>query len=157
MRAELKNLVIERLRFKGDHIEVRYSLPHIRKVLGELRLKADFTKGWGVDKKDGRVAGRYRTVIITLTADAPPKYYNPARSDRAVTRWGKIFICEDCNLEPDAPMLKHELWQSIAPKEALLCCLCTERRLGRRMTVDDLLPRSIFNAGIFLFEDRRKN
>jgi hypothetical protein len=37
-------------------------------------------------------------------------------------------------------MLHHSVWLSIADRDTVLCFACTEKRLGRCITVDDLLP-----------------
>lgn len=50
------------------------------------------------------------------------------------------FICEDCGKSPNAPMLKHEVWEAIADKRTILCIRCTEQRLNRQIVMGDLLP-----------------
>ena len=49
------------------------------------------------------------------------------------------FVCEQCGKVPNAPMLKDEVWEKIADRRSLLCIACTEERLRRRITIDDLL------------------
>ena len=51
-----------------------------------------------------------------------------------------IFKCVDCYRVPNCPMLHDHVWLTIAPKKALLCVACAEKRLGRRITLADLLP-----------------
>lgn len=48
------------------------------------------------------------------------------------------LACEDCGYSPDAPMFKDVVWLSIAKKDTLLCCGCTEARLGRPFFPEDL-------------------
>jgi hypothetical protein len=48
------------------------------------------------------------------------------------------LVCDLCHNLPDAPMLKDSVWVEIASKRTLLCLDCTERLLGRSITLDDL-------------------
>jgi hypothetical protein len=60
--------------------------------------------------------------------------------------------CDECRLpELGGPMLHDELWATIAKPTAFLCFGCTEKRLGRRLTQDDLTVCS-FNAGWIAFD-----
>ena len=73
----------------------------------------------------------------------------------------RAFRCDHClHNKPDCPMLKNEVWFTIAPnprnpKRGLLCIPCTEVRLGRQLTVDDLLECP-GNAFTFLLVDRHE-
>jgi hypothetical protein len=59
--------------------------------------------------------------------------------------------CDDCREpEPDGPMLRDELWATIAEPDAFLCFGCIEKRLGRRLTQADLTVCS-WNAGWISF------
>ncbi|MEO6304820.1 MAG: zeta toxin family protein [Bacteroidia bacterium] len=59
------------------------------------------------------------------------------------------WICETCGDEiwsdENMVMLKNNLWLSIAKKEEVLCDLCIEKRLGRSLQLQDLLPDAICN------------
>jgi hypothetical protein len=51
------------------------------------------------------------------------------------------YVCADCNDEVVTFLLEDEIWKQIAPPaspRSLLCIFCTENRLGRRLTLDDL-------------------
>lgn len=65
------------------------------------------------------------------------------------------FICHECVAIPDCPTLKDEVWFSMegVHQKTLLCIGCTERLLGRRLTVEDLrdCPGNSFS---FLLHDR---
>ena len=48
------------------------------------------------------------------------------------------FKCDDCGGEPDAPMLRNDIWLSVAASSDLLCIECVETRLKRRLMATDL-------------------
>lgn len=49
------------------------------------------------------------------------------------------YECIECSITKfDAPMIKDELWLSIAAKRDILCLDCMEKRLGRSITRHDL-------------------
>jgi hypothetical protein len=54
-------------------------------------------------------------------------------------------------------MVNHELWRSVMPPEdrkKVICLHCFEQRLGRPITIDELLPCGMTNEmlmGIFLW------
>lgn len=53
----------------------------------------------------------------------------------------RIAICDDCGTEnPAMIVLKNEIWLSIAEKKEILCYTCIEKRLNRKLTIDDLKP-----------------
>lgn len=66
---------------------------------------------------------------------------------------GRSLACMDCGSGPDCPMLKDEVWETIAGKRYLLCIPCTEKRLGHIIRVRDLNP-CLGNAFAFLLFDR---
>lgn len=80
------------------------------------------------------------------------RYIREQHDPRPFDRKGRLFKCEQCSCKPDCPMLKHEVWDSIMPKDSLLCIYCTERMLGRRLTLDDLMP-CVANNFVFYLED----
>lgn len=83
------------------------------------------------------------------------KYYNRQQHNpKQLTGKDRIFKCDQCTCKPDCPMLKDEVWLIIAGPRDLLCIYCTERLLGRRLTVDDLLE-CVGNAFTFYLEDVR--
>jgi hypothetical protein len=51
-----------------------------------------------------------------------------------------IFECVECHRVPNCPMLHDSVWLPIADKKDLLCVVCAEKRLGRKITLADLLP-----------------
>lgn len=56
-------------------------------------------------------------------------------------------LCDDCRWPKDAgPMLRDEVWATIAKPGAYLCFACIESRLARPLTQADLTPCP-FNAG----------
>lgn len=68
--------------------------------------------------------------------------------------------CDDCGVTHPIPfILKDELWQRIKPLETIkgghLCPPCAEKRLGRRMTLDDMKPcgmTDIMLLGVALYK-----
>lgn len=82
--------------------------------------------------------------------------------DRMTEGWlAQDFVCAICGKAPFCPMIHDELWAKITPypndtprevRDALigdglrkgindlLCFECAEARLGRQLTVEDLLP-----------------
>jgi len=49
--------------------------------------------------------------------------------------------CDDCGKKSPAMFLLHTaLWDSIAEPDTYLCLKCTEKRLGRKITWEDLSP-----------------
>jgi hypothetical protein len=62
------------------------------------------------------------------------------------------FTCPDCGANPVCGyMVKDELWASTGlPRRAGYYCLsCFERRIGRKITKDDLKPDLPFNDWLF--------
>lgn len=58
--------------------------------------------------------------------------------------------CHDCGKDTsedfkDYFMVKHELWKQWGVGRKLLCMDCFEKRLGRKLTKDDLLPDCLIN------------
>ncbi len=55
-------------------------------------------------------------------------------------RWVGPIVCDECSARwPAFVILLDELWLSICKhKKEFLCVDCIERRLGRRLTWDDL-------------------
>lgn len=64
----------------------------------------------------------------------------------------RVWKCEECNSAPDCPMLKNKIWDTLTPRADLLCITCAELRLGRRITLDDLLP-CVGNSFTFYLAD----
>src|SRR5262249_34021493 len=55
--------------------------------------------------------------------------------------------CDDCGRQTaGGPMLRDEVWATVAKSELFLCLPCTERRLGRPLTPEDT-TKSFWNAG----------
>ena len=51
------------------------------------------------------------------------------------------YTCDDCGTEyMEQFSLDHALWGQIAGKREILCLPCTEKRLGRKVTLKDLNP-----------------
>lgn len=48
--------------------------------------------------------------------------------------------CKQCTYDPDCPMLRDAVWNTIAGPKDLLCMQCAESRLKRRLVVNDLYP-----------------
>lgn len=75
-------------------------------------------------------------------------------------RLSRTFNCTDCGTERPAMFtLLDSVWLSIAKKEEILCCSCTERRLGRLITGKDLKNSGItqsmrFGVLIYSREER---
>jgi len=70
--------------------------------------------------------------------DTPERRRDPKRGSR----------CDGCDLkcDPSAPMLRDEVWLSIATWEGeLLCEACVLQRLGRGWTLDDLITEIPWN------------
>src|SRR5688572_11904104 len=65
------------------------------------------------------------------------------------------YRCADCDkVHPTTCMLRNEVWKSIAAKDERLCFSCTEKRLGRRITLAELAPCGCTNAmfmGIYMY------
>ena len=82
-----------------------------------------------------------------LRVETPDEIYSRLswRSER--------YRCLDCGWGADGPMLREELWLSIASKRDLLCIGCIERRLGRRLMPSDL-SRSLMNGAALYFLER---
>ena len=61
------------------------------------------------------------------------------------------MICKDCkDTYPMLFMLKQNVWDKVCEdKEDLLCLECTERRLGRSLTIDDFEPDVKINDLLF--------
>ncbi len=52
--------------------------------------------------------------------------------------------CDDCDTsDMEMFVLLDSVWLSIADKKDLLCLRCTEKRLGRKVTLYDLKPCSL--------------
>lgn len=53
----------------------------------------------------------------------------------------RIAFCDECKTEDLFTVMLHDnLWLSIANKRDVLCVNCIEKRLGRKLTLDDLRP-----------------
>lgn len=63
------------------------------------------------------------------------------------------YRCADCGWGADAPMLKDNVWLSIARKDEVLCIGCTERRLNRRLLPVDF-RRCLMNGAALYFLER---
>lgn len=50
------------------------------------------------------------------------------------------WTCDVCNKAPDCPMLKNEVWDQIALRDAVLCFQRTEIALKRQININDLKP-----------------
>jgi hypothetical protein len=60
--------------------------------------------------------------------------------------------CDDCRLPEAGPMLRNDLWATIAETTYMFLCFdCIEKRLGRRLTQGHLTVCS-FNAGWINFD-----
>lgn len=57
---------------------------------------------------------------------------------------------EGCKNAPDAPMMKHEVWGTISHRQGLLCIEHAQERLGRRITMDDLMPSLVNQFTLYL-------
>lgn len=67
---------------------------------------------------------------------------------------GRKIECEDCGHAPDAPMIKWEIWQSIAGgQKTLLCIGCVETRLGRSLISADLTS-CVMNGALLYFMEK---
>lgn len=56
----------------------------------------------------------------------------------------KVYLCDDCKTQDmNVFMLRHEVWEKIGTPCTYLCLPCTEKRLGRKVTLHDLRPCSI--------------
>lgn len=58
--------------------------------------------------------------------------------------------CEDCKVDQAGIMfyVNDQLWEQISRKQipCILCIRCSEKRIGRRFTLDDLLEGEPINA-----------
>jgi hypothetical protein len=65
-------------------------------------------------------------------------------------QYGKSFkphLCDDCKKDTVVIfMLKTDLWDTIALRNEFLCFKCTEVRLGRKITWEDLMPCGASNT-----------
>jgi hypothetical protein len=50
-----------------------------------------------------------------------------------------IFLCQDCEGQPDHFMLRHDLWFQTCPDNGVICFRCLESRLGRPLEPSDLI------------------
>ena len=74
------------------------------------------------------------------------------------TRRGRhrLWACADCGpADLIGPMLRDDIWLSIARKDEFLCLPCIERRLGRPLTENDLTGCRL-NEGCPEFLARRR-
>lgn len=86
----------------------------------------------------------------------PPKLRVAEKPDEVYSRlqaFASRYRCTDCGWGADAPMIREELWLSIADKKEVLCIGCTETRLGRRLTPSDL-SRCLMNGAALFFLER---
>ncbi len=52
--------------------------------------------------------------------------------------------CDDCGTSNmEMYMIRHKLWLSVAANRDILCLPCFEARLGRKVTLHDLLPCTV--------------
>lgn len=65
---------------------------------------------------------------------------------------GRVFECEDCGAGPDAPQFEDRVWLKFARKDTLLCCGCTEKRLGRPWKIEDLKECPMNGALLYYME-----
>ena len=66
------------------------------------------------------------------------------------------WLCADCGpADLIGPMLRDDIWLSIARKDELLCMPCMERRSGRPLTESDLTGCQL-NEGCPEFLARRR-
>jgi transcription elongation factor Elf1 len=58
----------------------------------------------------------------------------------------RYYKCEDCGHCGLGPILRPDLWSAIngGNRRLIICTLCTEKRLGRHIQLDDL--RSLDDA-----------
>lgn len=49
-----------------------------------------------------------------------------------------IFLCQDCEGQPDHYMLREDLWEQIVPQDGLICLSCLINRMGRPLVLEDL-------------------
>lgn len=105
-----------------------------------------------------------------------PEEYVRIRDRRASHTFDEVRVvydggCADCDRMATCPMLHDELWETIAPPEhhymlprgrlstkgvSLLCRGCAEKRLGRAITPNDLLPCRANVAEYEAFERERE-
>ena len=84
----------------------------------------------------------------------PQEYHKPIKEIEEIT--GKIYrptypqdICIDCKEKEPLPRFKKEtLLEAIGVQKALICPICLEKRLGRKLTIEDIknIP---YNSGIY--------
>lgn len=70
---------------------------------------------------------------------------------------GRVFECEDCGAGPDAPMFQDAVWLTIARRDSLLCCGCTEKRLGRPWRMHELKVCPMNGALLYWMEKHSGN
>jgi len=59
----------------------------------------------------------------------------------------KSCLCDDCKKDlPVVFMLKTEIWRSVDLSTERLCFSCTEKRLGRKITWEDLMSCGASNT-----------
>ncbi len=72
---------------------------------------------------------------------------------KLTTQFGR-WTCNDCGKDcmednKDYYMVKHEIWNEHGVGEGMLCMDCMERRMGHKLTKEDILEcfvTTIFNS-----------
>lgn len=94
------------------------------------------------------------TLYKPIPCDPIEYFSSPFRDGELIPR--RHFKCRDCDNKPDAPMLKDEVWSTIAGPRELLCIPCTVRAMGRDIQVYDL-RHCVGNSAILYFLDNQKS
>lgn len=63
----------------------------------------------------------------------------------------KSFCCYDCEIEdPDYYMVKEEIWKEYGASLGQLCFKCLEKRMGRKLKVEDFTDCLVNNENEFV-------
>lgn len=82
-----------------------------------------------------------RTVILRLS---------PFRDKKLVVKQWPVPVCSECGEEDVESYMVHDsIWNLVAGRKEYLHATCLEKRLGRRLAIDDFTACEI-NSGVFL-------
>jgi hypothetical protein len=71
----------------------------------------------------------------------PRPYRLAQKSALSKAEWHEIYSCLDCKKLCGVVVFKNEVWKQINPRgKGWICLACVEKRLGRRITENDLMP-----------------
>lgn len=86
----------------------------------------------------------------------------PGEQYRVLEAYGFTFeetvtICNDCKQTwPNLFGLHNHVWLSLAAKKEILCLECTEKRLGRQLTLEDFKDVPVNKDYVYLLRTRGK-